>query len=187
MVGGMGRAALYLKVSPTGLWPAARSRPVAGFSRLTPDAANPRNSITHVGETLALLRLSAGLAPRSRMLGMRGLPFWSSNVGKKGSFCIPRFTSIILQVPGVMLCLLGMQELPFWSSNVGKKGSFCIPRFTGIILQVSGVMPGMLGMRKLLFGLGRRRAGLSLSDNKGRMFLQRLASCGDDEADDDAG
>ena len=28
MVGGMGRAALYLKVSPTGLWPAARSRPV---------------------------------------------------------------------------------------------------------------------------------------------------------------
>ena len=31
MVGGMGRAALYLKVSPTGLWPAARSRPVAGF------------------------------------------------------------------------------------------------------------------------------------------------------------
>ena len=60
-------------------------------------------------------------------------------------------------------------------------------RFTGIILQVSGVMPGMLGMRKLLFGLGRRRAGLSLSDNKGRIFLQRLASCGDDEADDDAG
>ena len=31
MVGGMGRAALYLKVSPNGLWPAARSRPVAGL------------------------------------------------------------------------------------------------------------------------------------------------------------
>ena len=33
MVGGMGRAALYVKVSPNGLWPAAQSRPVAGFSR----------------------------------------------------------------------------------------------------------------------------------------------------------
>ena len=33
MVGGVGRAALYLKVSPNGLWPAARSRPVAGFTR----------------------------------------------------------------------------------------------------------------------------------------------------------
>ena len=43
------------------------------------------------------------------------------------------------------------------------------------------------GDAELLFGLGRRRAGLSLSDNKGRIFLQRLASCGDDEADDDAG
>ena len=117
------------------------------------------------------------------MLGMQELRM----LGKKGSFCIPRFTSIILQVPGVMLCLLGMQELPFGSSNVGKNSSFCIPRFTGIILQVSGVMPGMLGMRKLLFGLGRRRAGHSLSDSKGRIFLQRLASCGDDEADDDAG
>ena len=51
MVGGMGRTALYLKVSPNGLWPAARSRPVAGFSRLTPDA-DPRNSITvsHAGD-----------------------------------------------------------------------------------------------------------------------------------------
>ena len=68
------------------------------------------------------------------MLGMQELPFWFLNVGKKGSFCIPRFTGIILQVPGVMLCMLGMQELPFWSSNVGKKGSFSIPRFTSIIL-----------------------------------------------------
>ena len=33
MVGGMGCAALYLKVSPNGLWPAARSHPVAGFTR----------------------------------------------------------------------------------------------------------------------------------------------------------
>ena len=68
-----------------------------------------------------------------------------------------------------------------------EKRQLLHPRFTGIILQVFGVMPGMLGMRKLLFGLGRRRAGISLSDNKGRSFLQRLASCGDDEADDDAG
>ena len=36
MVGGMGRAALYLKVSPTRLWPAARSRPVAGFKGCRP-------------------------------------------------------------------------------------------------------------------------------------------------------
>ena len=36
MVGGMGRTALYLKVSPTGLWPAARSRPVAGFKAADP-------------------------------------------------------------------------------------------------------------------------------------------------------
>ena len=89
------------------------------------------------------------------MLGMQELPFWSSNVGKKGS---PRFTSIILQVFRVMLCMLG---LPFWCSNVGKKGSFCIPRFTSIILQLSGVMPGMLGMRELLFrdGLSQRQQG----------------------------
>ena len=45
---------------------------------------------------------------------MQGLPFWWSIVREKGSFCIPSFTSIIMHVPGVMLCLLGMQELPFW-------------------------------------------------------------------------
>ena len=161
MVGGMGRAALYLKVSPTGLWPAARSRPVAGFSRLTPDAADPRNSITHVGETLALLRLSAGLAPRSRMLGMWGLPFWSSMVVEKGSFCIPSFTSIILQVPRVMqllhpplhqhhpagargdALLAGDAGTAFLAFECREKRQLLHPRFTGIILQVSGVMPGM--------------------------------------------
>ena len=41
MVGGMGRAALYLKVSPTGLWPAARSRPVAGFKGCRPVPPTP--------------------------------------------------------------------------------------------------------------------------------------------------
>ena len=120
------------------------------------------------------------------MLGMQELPFGLRMLGKKAAFASPASPASSCRCPaGVMLCLLGMQELPFWSSNVGKNSSFC--RFTGIILQVSGVMPGMLGMRKLLFGLGRRRAGLSLSDSKGRIFLQRLASCGDDEADDDAG
>ena len=41
MVGGMGRAALYLKVSPNGLWPAARSRPVAGFEGCRPVPPTP--------------------------------------------------------------------------------------------------------------------------------------------------
>ena len=41
MVGGMGRAALYLKVSPNGLWPAARSRPVAGFKGCRPVPPTP--------------------------------------------------------------------------------------------------------------------------------------------------
>ena len=41
MVGGMGRAALYLKVSPNGLWPAARSRPVAGFMGCRPVPPTP--------------------------------------------------------------------------------------------------------------------------------------------------
>ena len=147
MVGGMGRAALYLKVSPNGLWPAARSRPVAGFSRLTPHAANPRNSITHVGETLASPSLSRIGAKVLRvqvpgamlcMLGMRGLPFWSSIVVEKGSFCIPSFTSIILRVPGVMLCMLGMQErgdvlhagdagTAFGLRMSGKKAAFASP------------------------------------------------------------
>ena len=67
--------------------------------------------------------------------------------------------------------MLGMQELPFWSSNVGKKGSFSIPRFTSIILKVSGMMPGMLGMRELR---------LLVKDGG-------VASCGDDEAANEAG
>ena len=41
MVGGMGRAALYLKVSPKGVWPAARSRPVAGFKVCRPVLPTP--------------------------------------------------------------------------------------------------------------------------------------------------
>ena len=44
MVGGMGRAALYLKVSPNGAWPAARSRPVAGFTRYATQPATGHSS-----------------------------------------------------------------------------------------------------------------------------------------------
>ena len=48
MVGGMGRAALYMKVSPNGLWPAARSRPVARFTRYATQPATGRLALPFV-------------------------------------------------------------------------------------------------------------------------------------------
>ena len=59
MVGDMGRAALYLRVSPNGLWPAARSRPVAG---LHADATQPATG--HLA--LPVLSLPFPVSPMSR-------------------------------------------------------------------------------------------------------------------------
>ena len=49
-----------------------------------------------------------------------------------GSCCTPSFKSIILQVPGMMLCMLGMRELPFVGlGGPGKKAAFASPASLG--------------------------------------------------------